>query len=186
MIQIYENTNWISQHYFELVLLCLIVAVLALSVFGAATSFILEKKRFVKYSKVVLPISFCVLIISGYALFSFSSHSPHYSGSGDYKVKNVKQNASGDQILIIDDGKRDVELKVDDKGKTSYSRGDDVRVTVNDKGSSLSKGEYHLGDALRPQHRSPSSIIINVTYEIEKTPTAKQALLDALVHEKDK
>lgn len=185
MIQIYENTSFISQHYFALVLLCLIVAALALSVFGAAISFI-EKKRFVKCSKVALPISFGVLIISGYALFSFSSHSPHYSGSGDYKVKNVKQNALGYQALVIDDGKRDVELKVDDKGKTSYSRGDEVRVTVNDKGSSLSKGKYHLGDALRPQHRSPSSIIINVTYKIEKTPTAKQALLDALVHEKDK
>lgn len=186
MIQIYENTNWIAQHYFALVLLCLVVAALSLSVFGAATSFIIEKKRFVKYSKVVLPISFCVLIISGYSLFAFSSHSPHYSGSEDYKVKNVKQNASGDQILIIDDGKRDVELTADSDDDESYSRGDDVRVTVNDKGSALSKGKYHLGDALRPQHRSPSSIIINVTYKIEKTPTAKQALLDALVHEKDK
>ena len=122
----------------------------------------------IKYPKTILSISAILLITSYYSLFAFSSQGPHYSGSSEYKVENVKQNSKGDQTLVIDDGKRDVELKVDSKDKTSYSRGDEVRVTVNDKGSALSKGDYHLGDALRPQKESISDHLINVSYDIEK------------------
>lgn len=80
----------------------------------------------------------------------------------------LSRTLSKNRFLVIDDGKRSVDLKVDDEDNSSYDRGDKVRIKVTDYGSSLSKGEYHLGDALKPQHKSPSSIIINVTYDIEK------------------
>lgn len=167
MITMNESSNWIAQHYFALGVTCLIIAALAASVFISALSLSLPGDKMIKYPRTIISISAIIFVASGYSLFAFSAQGPHYSGSSDYKVKSVKQDSSSDQTLIIDDGKRDVELNVDND-KTSYSQGDDVRVTVNDKGSSLSKGKYHLGDALRPQKESISDRLINVTYDIKK------------------
>lgn len=168
MIQIHENTNWIAQNYFALGILCFFIAALSVSAFIAIFAPGLTEGTFDKYSKILLGIGLGALFISGCLVFALYKQGPHYSGSNEYAVKDVKQNAKQEQILVIDDGKRSVDLKVDDEDNSSYDRGDKVRIKVTDYGSSLSKGEYHLGDALKPQHKSPSSIIINVTYDIEK------------------
>ena len=69
---------------------------------------------------------------------------------------------------MVNDGKTDVELNVDNSNDTSYSRGDKVRIKVTDYGSSLSKGKHRLSDTINQKHNSFSSKIINVSYEIEK------------------
>lgn len=168
MIEIYESTNWISQHQITLSLLCLIGVVLALSTFIAEVSFVVQKKRFFKYSKAVLPISLGILIISSCLLFAISAKGPHYSGSAEYTVKQSKTQSSGQKRIVVNDGKTDVELNVDNSNDTSYSRGDNVRIKVTDYGSSLSKGKHRLSDTINQKHNSFSSKIINVSYDIEK------------------
>lgn len=163
MIQIHESSNWIAQYYFELVLLCLIVAALSLSVFGAATSFIIEKKRFVKYSKVVLPISFCVLIISGYALFAFSAQGPRYSGSGIYEIDKLHTKESGKQIAIVNDSKSDVELELTNPDKNDYSKGDKIRVNI-ESNNSKAKGTHNLSRLMSLDRKG----IFQTTYDTEK------------------
>lgn len=167
MIPITENTSWIAQHYFALGVTCLIIAALAASFFISALTQSLPGDKMIKYPRTIISISAIIFVASYYSLFAFSSQGPHYSGSENYKVEQVKTQSSGKQVIVVNDGRTDVELNVDND-KTSYSQGDDVRVTVNDKGSALSKGKYHLGDALRPQKESISDRLINVTYDIEK------------------
>jgi membrane protein CcdC involved in cytochrome C biogenesis len=94
MIQIHESSNWIAQHQITLSLVCLIGVVLSLSVFITASSFVLQKKRFIKHSKAIVSISLGILIISSCLLFAISAKGPHYSGSAEYTIDNVKQNAS--------------------------------------------------------------------------------------------
>lgn len=169
MIQIHESSSWIAQHQLTLSLLCLIGVVLSLSVFIAEISLVSQKKRFIKHSKAIVPISLGILIISSCLLFAISAKGPHYSGSAEYTIDNVKQDSAGDQTLVIDDDKREIELNADNDDDVSCSRGDKVCIKVMDYGSALSKGKHHLSDTLsQKQHNSFSSKIINVSYEIEK------------------
>lgn len=169
MIEIYESSSFVAQHQLTLSLLCLIGVVLSLSVFITASSFVLQKKRFIKHSKAIVSISLGILIISSCLLFAISAKGPHYSGSAEYTIDNVKQDSTGDQTLVIDDDEREIELNADNDDDVSYIRGNKVRIKVMDYGSSLSKGKHHLSDTLsQKQHNSFSSKIINVSYEIEK------------------
>lgn len=168
MIEIYESSSFVAQHQLTLSLLCLIGVVLSLSVFITASSFVLQKKRFIKHSKAIVSISLGILIISSCLLFAISAKGPHYSGSAEYTIDNVKQDSAGDQTLVIDDDEREIELNADNDDDVSYSRGNKVRIKVMDYGSSLSKGKHHLSDTLSQKHNSFSSKIINVSYEIEK------------------
>lgn len=168
MIEIYESSSFIAQHQITLSLLCLIGVVLSLSVFIAEISLVSQKKRFIKHSKAILPISLSILIVSSCLLFAVSTKGPHYSGSAEYTVKQSKTQSSGQKRIVVNDGKTDVELNVDNSNDTSYSRGDNVRIKVTDYGSSLSKGKHRLSDTINQKHNSFSSKIINVSYDIKK------------------
>ena len=168
MIEIYKSSSFVAQHQLTLSLLCLIGVALALSVFIAEISLVSQKKRFIKHSKAILPISLSILIVSSCLLFAVSAKGPHYSGSAEYTVKQSKTQSSGQKRITVNDGKSDVEMNVDNDDDVSYSRGDKVRIKVTDYGSSLSKGKHHLSDTLSQKHNSLSSYIINVSYEIKK------------------
>lgn len=168
MITLYENASWVAQHHSLLGLLCLVVAVLSATAFLTLFYTSLWEDKSTKSHNIAVCASLVVFIISGYLIVAIMMQGSQYSGTGDYKVKDATQNTEGEQILVVDDGKRNVELKVDEKDKESYNRGDNIRVEVVGNGPSLSKGEHYLGDIVRLQNQSFKSRVASITYKIEK------------------
>jgi hypothetical protein len=166
MIQIYENTNFIAQQsllIFILSGLCLaIAATLMFNVFTAYRIGDVEnnkklKKKVRTQTSIALILSVAAVPIYLLSVNSVTSNLP-YEGSSQYTVSDTKTGSSGDQLLIIDDGKSKVELEPDKYDKTSYKKDDKINVTIQ-TGDSDTKGKHYLSDTLKPASTS---------YEIKK------------------
>lgn len=165
MITLYENTNWIAQHHNLLGLLCLVVAVLSAAAFITLFYTSLSKQKSIKYHNIVVCSSLVVFIISGCLIVAIMMQGPRYSGSANYTVEQVKTQSSGKQMIVVNDGKSDVEMDVKDNDKTSYTKGDKVKIVVRSNKSD-NAGKHYLSNIKRSDSSSPD--VFSAHYTIEK------------------
>lgn len=170
MIQITENTSFVAEYvipFDTIVYVTLIVSTILVLILRSS----LEIKDLGK--KVVIPIS----IVLGLMLIAFLSSfiltliilvtsETRYSGSEDYTVKQARtHSSSGQQTIVINDGKRDIDLDAKNDSKVHYAKGDKVKVIFQSNVPSK-QGKHHLSDVL--EKKSIESTLLRTSYKIEK------------------
>lgn len=165
MITLNESTSWIAQHHNLLGLLCLVVAVLSAATFITLFYTSLSKQKSIKYHNIAVCSSLVVFIISGCLIVAIMMQGPRYVGSANYKVEQVKTESSGQQVIVVNDGKSDVELDVKANDKTSYTKGDKVKIVVRSNKSD-NAGKHYLSSIKRSDLSSPD--VFSANYDIKK------------------
>lgn len=164
MITLNESTNWIAQHHSLLGLLCSVIAVLSATAFITLFFTHLTEQRLNKYHNLALGASLAVLITSGCLIVAITMQGPRYSGSANYKVEQVKTQSHGKQVIVVNDGKNDVDINVDDN-KISYFKGDKVKIVVRSNKSN-NAGKHYLSSIKRSDLRSPD--VFSANYTVKK------------------
>lgn len=165
MITLNESSNWIAQHHNLLGILCSVIAVLSATAFITLFYTSLWKDKSTKSRNLALGASLAILITSGCLIVAITMQGPRYSGSADYTIEQVKTQSSGKQIIVVNDGKSDVELNVDDDDKTSYAKGDKVNVEVQSFNTKQS-GKHYLGSIIKES--ANESVLSETDYTIKK------------------
>ena len=165
MITLNESTNWIAQHHILLGLLCSVIAVLSASAFITLFYTSLWEDKSTKSHNIALGASLAVFITSGCLIVAITMQGPRYSGSEEYTIEQVKTKSSGQQMIVVNDGKSDVELDIDKKDKTSYAKSDKVNVEIQSYDSN-NAGKHYLGSILRES--ADESVLSETDYIIKK------------------
>lgn len=173
MITMNESSNWIGQH--AIFLICaygVFVILVGLTCIGGLIYSIAKDSALPiditnpRVLAVPVAITLAVVLLPYIMLNVIDSQDARYSGSADYTIEKVKTQSSGDQTIVINDGKSDVELEVDDDDKTSYAKGDKVNVKAQSYDKSK-QGKHHLSDVLK----ADSGLVpaaLNTHYNIKK------------------
>lgn len=170
MIQINENTSWIAQYvipldaiaYGTVIVSAILAFILLLSVEGRV---LVEKV--VRVISIVLGLTLIAFlssfILSWFILFTSETR---YSGSEDYTVKQARtQSSGGQQTIVIDDGKKDIDLDAKNDSQVHYAKGDKVKVIFQSNAPSK-QGKHYLSDVI--EKFSVKSILLRTSYKIEK------------------
>lgn len=165
MITLNESSSWIAQHHNLLGILCSVIAVLSATAFITLFFTHLTEQRLNKYHNLALGASLAVLITSGCLIVAITMQGPRYSGSANYTIEQVKTESSGEQMIVVNDGKSDVELNVDNDDKTSYAKGDKVNVEIQSNDSS-NNGKHYLGHIIKES--ANESVLSETDYTIKK------------------
>ena len=170
MITITENTSWIAEYvipldsiaYGTVIVSGILFFILMCSVSGRVLG-----EKVVRAISIVLGLTLIAFlssfILSWFILFTSETR---YSGSEDYTVKQARtQSAGGQQTIVIDDGKRDIDLDAKNDSKVHYAKGDKVKVIFRSNAPSK-QGKHYLSDVL--EKSSIKSILLRTSYKIEK------------------
>lgn len=170
MITITENTSWIAEYvipldsiaYGTVIVSGILFFILMCSVSGRVLG-----KKVVRAISIVLGLTLIAFlssfILSWFILFTSETR---YSGSTNYTVKQARtQSSGGQQTIVINDGKRDIDLDAKNDSKVHYAKGDKVKVIFRSNGISK-EGKHYLSDVL--EKSSIKSILLKTGYKIEK------------------
>lgn len=170
MIPITENTSWIAKYvipldsiaYGTVIVSAILAFILMLSVSGRFLSEKVDRVISIVFSLMFIAF-LSSFILSWFILFTSETR---YSGSEDYTVKQARtHSAGGQQTIVIDDGKRDIDLDAKNDSYVHYDKGDKVKVIFRSNAPSK-EGKHHLGDVL--EKSSVKSILLRTSYKIEK------------------
>ena len=170
MITLYENASWVAQYvipldviaYETVIVSGILFFILMLSVSGRVLG-----EKVVRVISIVLGLTLIAFlssfILSWFILFTSETR---YSGSADYTVKQARtQSAGGQQTIVINDGKRDIDLDAKNDNRVHYAKGDKVKVIFRSN-DSAKQGKHHLGQILETS--SVKSTLLRTSYKIEK------------------
>lgn len=170
MIQINENTSWIAEYviplgsiaYGTVIVSGILFFILMLSVSGRVLG-----EKVDRVISIVLGLTLIAFlssfILSWFILFTSETR---YSGSTDYTVKQARtQSAGGQQTIVIDDGKKEIDLDAKNDNRVHYAKGDKVKVIFQSNAPSK-EGKHHLSDVL--EKSSVKSTLLRTSYKIEK------------------
>ena len=170
MIQINENTSWIAEYvipldaiaYGTVIVSGILAFILMLSVSGRVLG-----EKVVRAISIVLGLML-IAFLSSFILswFILVTSETRYSGSEDYTVKQARtQSSGGQQTIVINDGKKDIDLDAKNDSKVHYAKGDKVKVIFQSNAPSK-EGKHYLSDVL--EKFSVKSILLRTSYKIEK------------------
>lgn len=170
MIPITENTSWIAEHvipldsiaYGTVIVSGILFFILMLSASGRVPSEKVDRAMSIVFGLTLIAF-LSSFILSWFILFTSETR---YSGSTDYTVKQARtQSAGGQQTIVIDDGKKDIDLDAKNDNRVHYAKGDKVKVIFQSNAPSK-QGKHHLSDVLETS--SIKSILLRTGYKIEK------------------
>lgn len=170
MIQINENTSWIAKYVIPLDAIAygtvIVSGILAFILMCSVSGRVLSEKV-VRVIAIVLGLTIIAFlssfILSWFILFTSETR---YSGSKDYTVNQARtQSAGGQQTIVINDGKRDIDLDAKNDNAVHYAKGDKVKVIFQSNAPSK-QGKHYLSDVL--EKSSVKSILLRTSYKIEK------------------
>ena len=170
MITITENTSWIAEYVIPLDAIAygtvIVSGILAFILMCSVSGRVLGEKV-VRVISIVLGLTLIAFlssfILSWFILFTSETR---YSGSRDYTVKQARtQSAGGQQTIVINDGKRDIDLDAKNDSKVHYAKGDKVKAIFQSNAPSK-QGKHHLSDVL--EKSSVKSTLLRTSYKIEK------------------
>ena len=170
MITITENTSWIAEYVIPLDVIAyetVIVSGILFFLLMCSVSGRVLGEKVVRVISIVLGLMLIAFLSSFIlSLFILVTSETRYSGSTDYTVKQARtQSAGGQQTIVINDGKRDIDLDAKNDNRVHYAKGDKVKVIF--QSNSISKeGKHHLSDVL--EKSSIKSILLRTSYKIEK------------------
>lgn len=170
MIQITENTSWIAEYVIPLDVIAyetvIVSGILSFLLMYSVSGRVLSEKV-VRVISIVLGLMLIAFLSSFIlSLFILVTSETRYSGSEDYTVKQARtQSSGGQQTIVINDGKRDIDLDAKNDNRVHYAKGDKVKVIF--RSNSISKeGKHHLSDVLEAS--SVKSTLLRTSYKIEK------------------
>ena len=170
MIPITENTSLIAEYVIPLDVIAygtvIVSAILAFILMCSVGGLFLSEKvdRVISIVLGLMLIAFLSSFIL--SLFILVTSETRYSGSEDYTVKQARtQSSGGQQTIVIDDGKKDIDLDAKNDSKVHYAKGDKVKVIFQSNAPSK-EGKHHLSDVL--EKSSVKSILLRTSYKIEK------------------
>ena len=170
MIPITENTSWIAEYVIPLDVIAyetvIVSGILSFLLMYSVSGRVLSEKV-VRVISIVLGLMLIAFLSSFIlSLFILVTSETRYSGSEDYTVKQARtQSSGGQQTIVINDGKRDIDLDAKNDNRVHYAKGDKVKVIF--RSNSISKeGKHHLSDVLEAS--SVKSTLLRTSYKIEK------------------
>lgn len=170
MIQINENTSWIAEYVIPLDAIAyetvIVSGILSFLLMCSVSGRVLGEKV-VRAISIVLGLTIIAFlssfILSWFILFTSETR---YSGSTDYTVKQARtQSAGGQQTIVINDGKKDIDLDAKNDSQVHYAKGDKVKVIFQSNAPSK-EGKHYLSDVLEAS--SVKSTLLRTSYKIEK------------------
>ena len=170
MIQINENASWVAEYVIPLDTIAygtvIVSGILAFILMCSVRGRVLGEKV-VRAISIVLGLTLIAFlssfILSWFILFTSETR---YSGSTDYTVKQARtQSSGGQQTIVINDGKKDIDLDAKNDDRVHYAKGDKVKVIFRSNAPSK-QGEHHLSDVL--EKSSVKSTLLRTSYKIEK------------------
>ena len=169
MITLNESTNWIAQYVIPLDSIAygtvIVSAILILIALGITEIKSLSEKV-VRAISIVFSLMIIAFLSSFILSFIIFISDTRYSGSEDYTVKQARtQSEGGQQKIVINDGKKDIDLDAKNDSKVHYAKGDKVKVIFQSNAPSK-QGKHHLSDV--HEKISVKSILLRTSYKIEK------------------
>lgn len=170
MIQITENTSWIAEYvipFDTIAYVTVIVSAILILIALGITKIKSLSEKVVRVISIVFRLALIAFLSSFIlALFILVTSETRYSGSEDYTVKQARtQSSGGQQTIVIDDGKKDIDLDAKNDSKVHYAKGDKVKVIFQSNASSK-QGKHHLSDVLETS--SVKSTLLRTSYKVEK------------------
>lgn len=170
MISITENTSWIAEYvipldsiaYGTVIVSGILFFILMLGASGRVPSEKVDRAMSIVFGLTLIAF-LSSFILSFFILFTSETR---YSGSTDYTVKQARtQSSGGQQTIVINDGKKDINLDAKNDSYVHYDKGNKVKVIFRSNGISK-EGKHHLGDVL--EKSSVKSTLLRTSYKIEK------------------